>query len=478
MLCGLNAGGFGTGYSDVQSVSGDIIPATWTIINSQASSGNKPHANIVFVQNVTGGSTVQLNVQDSVDGARYVIVELAGTFLTGFLPYDVVDFDGSKYVCITKTDNPPTVSPDDWYVLVDHTFSALTAGTNSQAAMVVGTGASLTYSGTGTVEANELLSTDLRTTGGSHKVLFQTTLGGAITVAQPNFADLAGTIALSQTPLTTLGDLLIVNGTPALARLAGNTTSTKNFLTQTGTGSVSAAPVWGTIATGDLPSGYPWNFLGNATGALTIANGTNATTFNQTWGATWTWANTPAATSGGNDSSPILNLSGTYWNGLPASATDSWTIQDVLGSGTNPTSTLTLTHSGSGGTVNFGLGAAGISATNYSVSPGGTYQHRLWQRLSVAQPCCDQVASGRRRRASEQRADRVYAVAIRRNNIELPGSRRHQHEARRAACGRLRRTPNWTRSTSSRQGQRRNFRRSPVMSLSAARSRTTSARPA
>ncbi len=55
-------------------------------------------------------------------------------------------------------------------------------------------------------------------------------------------------------PLTTLGDTLYENATPALARLAGNTSATKNFLTQTGTGSVSAAPAWGTIAAGDIPS--------------------------------------------------------------------------------------------------------------------------------------------------------------------------------------------------------------------------------
>lgn len=55
-------------------------------------------------------------------------------------------------------------------------------------------------------------------------------------------------------PMTTLGDIIYENATPAAARLAGNTTSTKNFLTQTGTGSVSAAPAWGTIAGGDVPN--------------------------------------------------------------------------------------------------------------------------------------------------------------------------------------------------------------------------------
>jgi hypothetical protein len=55
-------------------------------------------------------------------------------------------------------------------------------------------------------------------------------------------------------PMTTLGDIIYENSTPAPARLAGNTTATKNFLTQTGNGSISAAPTWSTIATTDLPS--------------------------------------------------------------------------------------------------------------------------------------------------------------------------------------------------------------------------------
>ena len=51
-----------------------------------------------------------------------------------------------------------------------------------------------------------------------------------------------------------LGDLLFANVTPAWTKLAGNTTTTKNFLTQTGSGAVSAAPAWGTIADGDVPA--------------------------------------------------------------------------------------------------------------------------------------------------------------------------------------------------------------------------------
>lgn len=76
----------------------------------------------------------------------------------------------------------------------------------------------------------------------------------APTCTQPGFSNLSGTIALSQTPLTTLGDLLYVNSTPALARLAGNMTSTLDVLTQTGTGSVSAAPAWSSLASINVPT--------------------------------------------------------------------------------------------------------------------------------------------------------------------------------------------------------------------------------
>ena len=45
-------------------------------------------------------------------------------------------------------------------------------------------------------------------------------------------------------PMTTSGDLIYGGASGAGTRLAGNTTSTINFLAQTGTGSASAAPAW------------------------------------------------------------------------------------------------------------------------------------------------------------------------------------------------------------------------------------------
>lgn len=55
-------------------------------------------------------------------------------------------------------------------------------------------------------------------------------------------------------PMTTLGDIIYEDATPTAVRLAGNTTLTRKFLRQTGTGTVSAAPAWDTLTVADLPT--------------------------------------------------------------------------------------------------------------------------------------------------------------------------------------------------------------------------------
>jgi hypothetical protein len=53
----------------------------------------------------------------------------------------------------------------------------------------------------------------------------------------------------------TLGDTLYASATNVLSKLAGNTTSTQKFLSQTGTGSVSAAPVWTALTSASTNAG-------------------------------------------------------------------------------------------------------------------------------------------------------------------------------------------------------------------------------
>lgn len=89
------------------------------------------------------------------------------------------------------------------------------------------------------------------------------------------------------------GDLIYSSATNTLANLAGNTSTTKKFLVQTGTGSASSAPTWGSIVAGDVPTlnqnttgsaGSVANALTAGTGLTASAtyNGSAAITFNAT----------------------------------------------------------------------------------------------------------------------------------------------------------------------------------------------------
>lgn len=60
------------------------------------------------------------------------------------------------------------------------------------------------------------------------------------------------------------------------------------------------------------------------------------------------------ATSGGNQNSPASSLLGSYWNGT-APLPDAFIWTNVIGSGTNPTSTYTLSHTGATGGASVSL---------------------------------------------------------------------------------------------------------------------------
>src|SRR5262249_10334535 len=119
-------------------------------------------------------------------------------------------------------------------------------------------------------------------------------------------------------PVTTLGDLIYGSGANANSRLAGNTTTTKQFLNQTGTGAVSAAPAWSALASADIPAAnLAASGNGGVTGTLPVANGgTNATT------AANARTNLSAAQSGSNTDITSLDASGgTLSLGLTTSTT-------------------------------------------------------------------------------------------------------------------------------------------------------------
>src|ERR1035437_10157998 len=87
---------------------------------------------------------------------------------------------------------------------------------------------------------------------------------GLFTATQPTFTDLSAhpttlagygiTDAISSGVMTTLGDIIYENNVPTPARLAGNTTSTREFLRSLGAAGVATAPVRDTLLAGDIPN--------------------------------------------------------------------------------------------------------------------------------------------------------------------------------------------------------------------------------
>ena len=70
-------------------------------------------------------------------------------------------------------------------------------------------------------------------------------------------------------PMTTLGDVIYGAASGTATRLAGNTTTAKQFLSQTGTGTVSAAPVWSALPSSLLVLLHS----GSSTASVSVANG-------------------------------------------------------------------------------------------------------------------------------------------------------------------------------------------------------------
>jgi hypothetical protein len=79
-----------------------------------------------------------------------------------------------------------------------------------------------------------------------------THLSSALPINQGGTSQTGQTAAFDAlAPTTTLGDIAY-RGASNNVRLAGNVTASKQFLNQTGNGTTSAAPVWGSIAEGDV----------------------------------------------------------------------------------------------------------------------------------------------------------------------------------------------------------------------------------
>lgn len=199
------------------------------------------------------------------------------------------------------------------------------------------------------------------------------------------------TTATSACTLTLRGS--DITGTPATASLQGGSVAIRG----------GNNPATGATEVGGNVSINGGNCTGTATsctsGSINLSPGTdNATSatigaINATFAGTFNF-NLTNSTSTAVANSPSLVWGGEYQNsGTPTFATDTWTVQDVVGSGTNGTSTLTFTHSGTSGTTAVSIPT--LSLTNaLTVANGGTGDSTLTANLPLIGNGTSAVANG------------------------------------------------------------------------------------
>jgi hypothetical protein len=215
--------------------------------------------------------------------------------------------NGASYSCLIKGGS---FAPTDATYITQTPNATLT---NEQALSLLGTGALINTTGTGVLSIY----------GGAactNQFIRALNASVAATCASVSLAtDVTGTLAITNggtgqttagaafnalSPMTALGDLIYGGAAGAGTRLAGNTTTTRKFLRQTGDGVASSAPAWDTITAADVPGS-----------ALTKADDTNVT-----------------LTLGGSPNTALLNA---------ASITVGWTGQLAVPRGGTGSSSFT-----------------------------------------------------------------------------------------------------------------------------------------
>ena len=177
----------------------------------------------------------------------------------------------------------------------------------------------------------------------------------------------------------TLGDIIYSSASNTLAKLAGNTTTTKKFLVQTGTGAASAAPAWDVVNGADV-NGNITGQAGSVANALTAGTYlTSGGTYNGSVARTFTVDATSA-----NTASKVVarDVSGNFSAG---------TITAALSG--NATTATTATNV-AGGTANQIVYNTSAGTTNFAAAPSASGQLLGWNGSAYAWVSPVPVTSG------------------------------------------------------------------------------------
>jgi hypothetical protein len=257
----------------------------------------------------------------------------------------------------------------EWYRFFLNLFT-LTGGGNNQTSLddlQLSPPSFPSTGGSGTVTSVDVTggTTGLTTSGGPVTTSGTIIFAGTLNIANGGTGEITASAAFNAlSPVTTLGDLIYGSAANTNDRLAGNITATKNFLVQTGTGTISAAPSWGTIDVADVPT-LNQNTTGtasNVTGIVAVANGGTGTA-------------TPALVAGTN-----VSITGTWPNQTINSSNPGGTVTSV-------DATVPSFLSISGGPItSSGTLAISYSGTALPIPNGGTGQTTASSAFNALSP--------------------------------------------------------------------------------------------
>jgi hypothetical protein len=172
--------------------------------------------------------------------------------------------------------------------------------------LTINTANTLISGGTVVVNSNAVFNSDVTVTGnltsvGAFTINAGTWNGTAIGINRGGTGQTTANAAYAAlSPMTTLGDI-VYRSTIAADRLPGNITTTKQYLSQTGNGSSSAAPSWSQINKSDVGLGNVENI------SISAYTGTaNTSTVGTITTGTWS-ANTIAVNRGGTGQTTFAN---------------------------------------------------------------------------------------------------------------------------------------------------------------------------